>query len=82
MIEDMKANNFALPNTSPPTPEQPVIASTREAEVGDPLPKKEAEGVSKITKVEVKQAFEDWSTMPTLDELLAELGVDEETVDA
>lgn len=82
MIEDMKANNFALPNTSPPTPEQPVIASAREAEVGDPLPKKEAEGVSKITKAEVKQAFEDWSTMPTLDELLAELGVDEETVDA
>lgn len=81
MIEAMKANNFALPNAPQPLTPTPV-ENVNEADLGDPLPKKEAETVSKITKSEVKQAFEDWSTMPTLDELLAELGVDEEAVDA
>lgn len=81
MIEAMKANNFALPN-APQSLTPPPVQNVNEADLGDPLPKKEAETVSKITKTEVKQAFEDWSTMPTLAELLAELGVDEESVDA
>ncbi len=83
LIEQMKAHNFALPNTpQPPTPDQPVTAVTREAAVGGPLPKKEAEAVPKITKTEMQHALEDWANLPPLDELLAELGVDEEAVDA
>ncbi len=83
LIEQMKANNFALPNAPQPSTEQPALTTaTREAEIGGPLPKRAAEAVPKVTKSEVKKAFEDWSTMPTLDELLVELGVDEEAVDA
>ncbi|MBZ0315094.1 MAG: hypothetical protein K8L91_01655 [Anaerolineae bacterium] len=83
LIEDMKANNFALPNLpQPPTPTEPVIASTREAEVGEPLPKKEAEAVPRITKQEVQQAVKKWEEMPSLDDLLTELGVTMEDVDA
>lgn len=81
MIEDMKANNFAMPNM-PQMPSPPQPQNVQEADLGAPLPKSEAEAVPKITKAEVKKAYADWENYPTLDDLLAELGVTMEDVDA
>ncbi|KAB2867533.1 MAG: hypothetical protein F9K46_00095 [Anaerolineae bacterium] len=91
LIEEMKANDFALPNR--PTPQPSVAAETANDEptaesaalhevTGSPLPKAAAEAVPRITKQEVNQALDDWLDLPPLDELLAELGVSREDVDA
>lgn len=84
MIEQMKNNGFVLPNTPQPsfaTP-QSVTPTVAEASVGSPLPKNEAEAVPKITKSELQQALENWADLPSLDQLLQELGVTLEDVDA
>lgn len=84
LIEQMKQDGFMMPNlpapqpTAPPTSEESPV---REG-VGTPLAKNEAEKVERITKAEIKSAFERWEEMPTLDELLKEMGLSVEAVDA
>lgn len=81
LIEAMKQNNFGLPNT-PATPPAPQPQAVNEADMGEPLPKNEAEKAPAVSKKELKQAFEDWEELPALDAILEELGVTLEDVDA
>lgn len=91
VIETMRQTNFALPQrpTSPEaaggsttTSAPTTVQSTHEADLGRPLAKKEAEAVPSITKTELRHAVDDWAALPPLDELLTQLGLTWEEVDA
>lgn len=78
-LQDMEESDFMPPNQPEPTPpegEQPTEESVSEADVGKPLPKKEAEKVKRVTKSEMDKAFEDFKNLPSLEEYAKQLGFD------
>lgn len=81
ILNELEGKDFAMdatpptdPNERPTTP--PETDDVREADIGDPLPDKDAEKVERVKRSEIDKAFDDWAALPDLDEMARRLGFD------
>lgn len=96
IVEEMKANGFQLNGVTPEQAGERFAASLKHAlqklrkvqeadgdppDVGDPLPKDEAEKVERITRAELNSYFDLFAELPELDDLLQDMGLTVEDVD-
>jgi hypothetical protein len=78
ILAEMEDQEFVMPTVNDPTPppEEPTEESVTEADIGKPLPDKEARKVPPIRKSEIDKAFDDWAALPSLEEMAKQLGFD------
>lgn len=70
-----------IPNTADNATGDTQEEAVSETNIGKALPKKEAEKVERVTRQEMDEEAEAWKKLPSLDDLLEELGVDPEDVE-